>query len=119
MVILPKGLLGGSTAIQEWIAAVGAKTADIAPGRPWESDNVILPASYKRPAFHISHLRAAVDTRDVRTAPCYNPADFDIVGPSCFAVAANTYRAPSEMTGAQLRKASRSHAGCSLDRRWD
>ena len=23
--------------MQEWIAAVGAKTADIAPGRPWEN----------------------------------------------------------------------------------
>jgi putative transposase len=42
-------------AVQEWITAVGAKTAYIAPGSPWETDEVEKPLSAVRCYFPPAH----------------------------------------------------------------
>jgi transposase InsO family protein len=80
-------------AVQGWIAAVGAKTASIAPGSPWETDEVEKPLSAgsaklsprtgdrvaKNGAWRCQPRRAASDRRSsfaapVRARPFLGPA---------------------------------------------
>ena len=52
-------------AVQEWIAAVGAKTAYIAPGSPWE--NGFIGASMRGLGMSCSMVRSSIRSRRRRS----------------------------------------------------